>query len=59
MLAEILLVRLEAAARVQEQTALLSGSRYVAFTQGNQFVFKGSGARPANQPREAGNEHAA
>ena len=36
MLAEILMVRLEAAARLQEQAASLSSGRFVPFTQSNQ-----------------------
>ena len=38
MLAEIFIVRLEAAARLQEQTASLSSSPFVPFTPSNQFV---------------------
>jgi hypothetical protein len=54
MLGEIFIVRLEAA---RLQTALLRRSPFVPFTQSKPFVFKDSGARPANQPQEAGNEH--
>jgi hypothetical protein len=50
MLAEIFLVRLEAAARLQEQTASLSSSKFVPFTPSSQFVFKDRTARPADQP---------
>ena len=56
MLAEIFIVRLEAAARLQEQTASLSSSPFVPFTPSNQFVFKDRTARPADRPREAGHE---
>ena len=55
MLAEIFMVRLEAAARLQEQTASLSSSRFVPFTLSNQFLFKDRTARPADRNREAGN----
>ena len=51
---EIFIVRLEAAARLQEQTASVSSSPFVPFTPSNQFVFKDRTARPADQPREAG-----
>jgi hypothetical protein len=54
MLAEIFMVRLEAATRLQEQTASLSGGRFVPFAPSNQFVFKDRTARPADPPREAG-----
>jgi hypothetical protein len=56
MLAEIFMVQLEAAARLQEQTAPLSGSRFVPFTPSDQFVFKDRAVRPADGIREAGNE---
>ena len=55
MLAEIFIVRLEAAARLEEQTATLSSSPFVPFTPNNQFLFKDRTARPADRPREAGN----
>ena len=55
MLAEIFIVRLEAAARLQEQTATLSSSPFVPFTPNNQFLFKDRTACPADRPREAGN----
>jgi hypothetical protein len=55
MLAEIFMVRLEATARVQEKTELLSCSPFVAFTPNSQFVFKDKTVRPADRPREAGN----
>src|SRR5262249_3983939 len=40
----------------QEQTASLSNSRFVPFTESNQFAFKDKTARPAERIREAGNE---
>ena len=55
MLAEIFMVRLEAAARLQHQTVLLSSSSFVPFIPNNQFLFKDRTARPADRPREAGN----
>ena len=55
MLAEIFIVRLEAAARLEEQTATLSSSPFVPFTPNNQFLFKDRTACPADRPREAGN----
>ena len=51
MLAEIFMVRLEAAARLQQQTGSLSSSPFVPFTPNNQFVFKDRTACPADQPR--------
>ena len=56
MLAEIFMVRLEAAAWLQEQTASLSNSQFVLFTQSNQFAFKDRTVRPTDRLREAGNE---
>jgi hypothetical protein len=56
MLAEIFMVRLEAAAWLQEQTASLSNSQFVLFTQSNQFAFKDRTAWSAEGIREAGNE---
>jgi hypothetical protein len=56
MLAEIFIVRLEAAARLREQTASLSSSVFVPFTPNNQFAFKEKTACPAHRPREAENE---
>ncbi len=56
MLAEIFVVRLEAAARLQEQTASLSSSRFVPFTRSNQFLFKDKTARLADRPQETRNE---
>ena len=55
MLAEIFMVRLEAAARLQQEPASLSSSSFVPFTANNQFLFKDRTARPADRPREAGN----
>ena len=55
MLAEIFIVRLEAAAQLEEQTATLSSSPFVPFTPNNQFLFKDRTACPADRPREAGN----
>ena len=55
MLAEIFMVRLEAAAQLQQETALLSSSPFVPFTPNNQFRFKGRTTSPADRPREAGN----
>ena len=55
MLAEIFIVRLEAAAGLQQQTASLSSSPFIPFTFNNQFLFKDRTARPADRPREAGN----
>ena len=40
MLAEIFMVRLEAAARLQRDTALLTSSSFVPFTPNHQFLFK-------------------
>jgi hypothetical protein len=56
MLAEIFMARLEAAARLQQETNLLSSSPFVRCTPNNQFRFKDRMARPANHLREAGNE---
>jgi hypothetical protein len=50
MLAEIFMVRLEAAARLQEQAASLSSSRFVPFTLSNQLLFKG-GLEMSQSPR--------
>jgi hypothetical protein len=56
MLAEIFIVRLEAAARLQEQTASLSSSVFVPFTLSKRFAFKEKTACPAHRPREIENE---
>ena len=55
MLAEIFMVRLEAAARLQQETALVSSSPFIPFTPDNQFLFKDSAARPDDRRRETGN----
>ena len=55
MLAEIFMVRLEAAARLQQEPASLSSSSFVPFTANNHFLFKDMTAGPADRPREAGN----
>ena len=55
MLVEIFMVRLEAAARLQEQRASLSSSPFVPFAPSNQFLFKDSTACPADRSREVGN----
>jgi hypothetical protein len=44
MLAEIFIVRLEAAARLQQETALVSSSPFIPFTPDNQFLFKDKGS---------------
>jgi hypothetical protein len=56
MLAEIFIVRLEAAARVHEQTASLSSNVFVPFTPSNQLAFKEKTAFPAHRPRQVENE---
>lgn len=56
MLAEIFMVRLEAAARLQQEMASLSSSPFIPFGPNNQFSFKDRTARPADRSREAGNE---
>jgi hypothetical protein len=38
MLAEIFMVRLEAAARLQQETALVSSSPFIPFPPNNQFL---------------------
>jgi hypothetical protein len=55
MLAEIFMVRLEAAARLQQETALVSSSPFIPFTPNNQFLFKGRAACPDDRRRETGN----
>ena len=55
MLAEIFMVPLEAAARLQEQTTSQSSSPFTPFTPNNQFLFKDRTARPVDRNREAGN----
>jgi hypothetical protein len=55
MLAEIFMVRMEAAAPLQQETVSLSSSPFIPFTANNQFLFKDRIACPADRPREAGN----
>ena len=55
MLAEIFIVRLEAAARLQQETALVSSSPFIPFSPDNQFLFKDRTARPDDRRRETGN----
>jgi hypothetical protein len=52
MLAEILIVRLEAIARLSRETTPASNSRFVPFTPGQQFAFKDRGNDPAVQSPE-------
>jgi hypothetical protein len=56
MLAGILIVRLEASARLQEQVALLSKSALVPFSPSNQFVFKDKHRLSCPPPWEVENE---
>ena len=51
MLAEIFMARMEAAVRLQEQTASLSSSPFVP---SNQFLFKDNTARPVDRSRREG-----
>ena len=55
MLVEIFMVRLEAAARLQEQRASLSSSPFVPFVPSKQFLFKDNTACPVDRSREVGN----
>jgi hypothetical protein len=55
MLAEIFMLRIEAAARLQEQTASLSSSPFVPFTDIQQFEFKDRTVRADDRRRETGN----
>ena len=55
MLAEIFMVRLEAAARLKQETVSLSSSPFIPFAANNQFRFKDRIARPADRPQEAEN----
>ena len=55
MLAEIFMVRLEAAALLQQETALVSSSPFIPFPPNNQFLFKDRAARPDDRSRETGN----
>jgi hypothetical protein len=61
MLAEIFMLRSEAAARLQEQTTSTSSSVFVLvpFTPSDQFVFKEGAAHPTHRHREVGNEQVA
>ena len=52
MLAEIFMVRLEAAARALKETAPSSTSRFVSFTRNSQFTFKESRHRLSEAVRE-------
>jgi hypothetical protein len=52
MLAEIFMVRLEAAARVPEEMAPSSNTRFVPFTPNRQLTFKQSRNRLAGAVRE-------
>ena len=54
MLAEIFMVRMGAAVRLQEQTASLSSSPFVPFVPSNQFLFKDNTARPVDRSRREG-----
>jgi hypothetical protein len=53
MLAEIFMVRLEAAARALKETALSRNSSFVPFTPNAQVAFKQSRDRLAETVREA------
>jgi hypothetical protein len=52
MLAEIFMVRLEAAARALQEAAVSSNSRFVAFSPHSQFTFKESRDRVSEAVRE-------
>ena len=52
MLAEIFMVRLEAATRVPEEMAPSSNTRFVPFTHNTQLTFKKSRNRLAEAVRE-------
>ena len=52
MLAEIFMVRLEAAARALKETVPSSTSRFVSFTRNSQFTFKESRHRLSEAVRE-------
>ena len=52
MLAEIFIVRLEAAARALQETPVSSNSRFVAFGSHSQFTFKESRDRLSEAVRE-------
>jgi hypothetical protein len=51
MLAEIFMLRFEAAARLQQETAFVSSSPFIPFTPNNQFLFKDRAARPDDRRR--------
>jgi hypothetical protein len=53
MLAEIFMVRLEAAARALKETVPSSTSRFIPFNPNSQFTFKQSPERPSEAVREA------
>ena len=52
MLAEIFMVRLEAAARASQEKAGQSNSRFVPFADSSQFIFKDSGEQVVEPVRE-------
>jgi hypothetical protein len=52
MLAEIFMVRLEAAARASEENAAQSKSRFAPFADSGQFVFKDSRGQVVEPVRE-------
>jgi hypothetical protein len=52
MLAEIFMVRLEAASRASEEKAALSNLRFVPFADSSQFVFKDSREQVVEPLRE-------
>ena len=54
MLAEIFMARMEAAVRLQEQTASLSSSPFVPFVPSSQFLFKDNTARRVDRSRREG-----
>ena len=56
MLAEIFMVRLEATARLADQTPPPRNSRFMPFVKGNESTFKNHTARPAHRPAEAAKE---
>jgi hypothetical protein len=58
MLAEMLMVRLEAVARVSDQAIPVSSNRFVPFIASNQFAFKDERVNPANRLLEAAHEKA-
>jgi len=58
MLAEIFMVRLEAAARVPQEAAPVSSSHFVPFVRDGQFRFKNRKADPAAETSDATHEKA-